>query len=132
GTGHPTTAEAKVTGCTTGKVIQVVTSAGCNIDIPEQGFLNHIVFENKNPGAGLADETQTKDLIVNATVSGVTFQETGAFCPGGNNHQGTNAQFAGETTVRAYEDTQSQEQLTDMGHQFTRHICGTQVGIFAD
>src|SRR5262249_54366950 len=110
------------------------TTSLCTVDIGEQGYLNHIVFSNKNPGLGQGEpmETQTKDVIANATVSGVQYQETGVFCPGGNNHQASDGSFAGETTVRAYEDSATQEQITENGHQFTRHVCGTQVGIFAD
>ncbi len=123
-----TTAQAKVTGCTANKVIEVESPFVCTITIGEQNYLSHVIFSNTNPGLGKPDETQTKDIDVNATVSGIQWTGDGGLCP----TPGTGASFNGETTVRAFEDTQTQEQVTQHGHQFTRHICGTQVGIFAE
>jgi hypothetical protein len=123
-----TTAITEVTcSSTTGKQIQVTTGI-CTIDIPAQKpGGGHVVFSNNT-----AQVTSEKDMIANATVSGVTYTETGFFCPGGNNHETQDAAFAGETTVKAFEDTATQEELTQHGHKFTRHVCGAQVGIFAD
>lgn len=121
-----TTAELRIIDCTPGEQIQLTTPL-CTFDVGEQGYLSHIVFSNSGGPA-----TNEKDIVTKVTISSILNEQTGAFCPGGNEHQGSNLNTAAETTLRAYQDTAAQEQITENGHQFTRHLCGAQVGMFAD
>jgi hypothetical protein len=114
-----------ITGCTVGKHIEItIPSVGCTITVFEQNTLSHIVASN------VANVTP-KHIRVEATVSGLAWQQDGAFCPRGNGTQGTNAEFFGETTVKAYEDKGNGVQETEFGHQFTTLVEGPQVDLIA-
>jgi hypothetical protein len=120
------TAQVQVVGCTTGKAIEVIFP-GCTITVGEQKELGHVVFTNENPGGGQPEpmETDTRDLIANATVTGIVYARDGFFCPQGA------AELSGATTIRAYKDlgAGSQDKIGD--HQFTTLAYGAQVGVFA-
>ena len=120
------TAQVQVVGCTEGKSIEVIFP-GCTITVGEQKELGHVVFTNENPGGGQPEpmETDTKDLLANATVTGIVYARDGFFCPQGA------AELSGATTIRAYKDlgAGSQDKIGD--HQFTTLAYGAQVGVFA-
>jgi hypothetical protein len=119
------TANGGVTGCTTGKQIQVTTGI-CTLDIPEQTKdLTHVVLTNDGSENLNADAT----VGMETAGEGIEYQETGFFCPDGNNFKGSDAQYVGKTTIEAFQDAAGQQQLTDMGHQFTRHNEGAKISV---
>jgi hypothetical protein len=98
------TADAAITGCEGGKHL-TITQGTCELTVPEQSELSHVVFENKNPGAGEGEpmETNTKDLLATVTIQGIHY-EGDAGC--GINLQGvhTDGDLQGTTTIRAFAD----------------------------
>ena len=120
------TAQLQVVGCTAGKTIEVIYP-GCTITVNEQNELGHVVFTNENPGGGQLEpmETDTKDLIANATVTGIVYARDGFLCPQGA------AELSGATTIRAFEDAGAFGQVQVDGHQFSLQMNGNQVGLFA-
>jgi hypothetical protein len=120
------TAQVQVVECTEGKTIEVIYP-GCTITVNVQNELGHIVFTNENPGGGQPEpmETDTRDLIANATVTGIVYARDGFFCPQGA------AELSGVTTIRAYKDLGFGTQDTIGDHKFTTPIYGAQVGVFA-
>jgi hypothetical protein len=119
------TAWVDVTGCTTGKHIEITIPAiGCTITIFEQNTLSHLVASN------VANVTP-KHIRVEATVSNIRWEQDGTFCPRGNLKEETNASFTGETTVKAYEDLGPGVQDTEFHHQFQTLKEGVQVDLIA-
>jgi hypothetical protein len=119
------TANVGITGCTTGKQIQETTSF-CTLDIPEQSKdFPHVIFSNDGQENINAELTVGKEV----TGEGIEYQETGFFCPDGNNFKGSDAQIVAKTTIEAFQDLQTQQQVTDMGHQFTRHNEGNKISV---
>lgn len=112
------TAQLRIVGCTAGKTITFIVGLLCTITIGEQSALAHVVMENSNTQG----QTEEKDVIDKFTVSGI---EAGGSCPHGE------SSIEGSTIIRAFNDLSEQEQLTELSHQFTRHKCGSQVGLFA-
>jgi hypothetical protein len=116
------TAWVDVTGCTTGKHIEIrVPSIGCTITVFEANTLSHIVFNDVTGSSPTHARAQ-------ATVGSIPWQQDGTFCPRGNGTQGVNAEFTGETTVKAFED-KGTDLVTKHEHQYTEHTCGLQVGL---
>jgi hypothetical protein len=119
------TAWFDITACTTGKHIEItIPSIGCTITLLEQNTLSHLVTTNV---AGAVP----KHLRVDATVSGITWEQDGVFCPRGNAAHGQNATFTAETTVKAFEDAAPGQQITENGHQFQTLGEGAQVDLIA-
>jgi hypothetical protein len=119
GAGHAAnTATIDIVGCTAGKSI-TIQSTSCQVVIPEQNGLSHVV------GTNLNDSPHSVTLA--ATVTNITHTQFGV-CPDGNNHHSTNASFTGNTIVKAYEDISSQL-VTKHGHQYSELIHGAQVSI---
>lgn len=106
-----------VVGCTEGKQIQI-KSAICTVDIPAQNGLSHVVASNIG-GA-------SKEVTLNATVTGITAVQTGAACPQGNNAHTTGASFSGNTIAKAFKDAGG-TQVTKHSHQYTQFTVGEQV-----
>ena len=107
GSGHAAnTATVDVVGCTAGKKIEIRTAI-CVLDVPEQNGLSHVVGTNLS----------SQEVTLAATVQGVTVQQTGAACPDGNNHHGTDAEFTGNTIAKAYSDS-GNAQVTKHTHQY--------------
>ena len=115
------TANLDITGCTSGKSIEVIDPI-CTITIPEQKGLSHVVFANK-PGP-------PKHIEASSTVTGVTYIGDGMLCgqAGGHHADGT---LTGSTTIKAYEDEGLHEPITIDGHQFQQFKDGAQVNLFA-
>jgi hypothetical protein len=110
---HPAnTATVDIVGCTAGKQI-TIQSAFCQVVIPEQNHLSHVVGKNELTEG-------VKSVTLEATVAGITHTQFGA-CPDGNNHHSNNASFAGNTWVKAYKD-EGVKQVTEHGHQFSKVI----------
>jgi hypothetical protein len=120
------TANVDITGCTTGKKIEI-TSAGCLITVKEQGPLAHMTFTNEGSG-------DTQDVKVNITVSGIHWEiekdPAGSGCLIAK-QTGTNGQYKGNATFKAHEDTGKTELVTHEDHQYNKLICGAQKGLFA-
>jgi hypothetical protein len=118
------TAWFDITGCTTGKHIEItMPSIGCTITIFEQNTLSHLVFAN--------EATTPKTVRAQATVSGITWEQDGAFCPRGNAKHETNAAFTSQTILKAFEDRGSGQQIIENNHQFTTLAEGAQVDLIA-
>jgi hypothetical protein len=123
GTGQPAlTALVDITGCTIGKGIEI-TVAGCTKTILPQSGLSHITFTNEGSGS-------TEDVLAHATIQGITYEMHGALCPGAQTVLTHNGDYTGTTTVKAFQDVGT-SQATHNGHTYTKHLCGTQVGLFA-
>ncbi len=118
------TAQVQIVGCTPGETIEFIYP-GCTITVNEQNELGHVVFTNENPALGQGDETDTKDLIANATVTGIVYGRDGLSCPQGA------AELSGPTTIRAFKDLGPGSQIKVYGHQYTLPNYGAQVGLFA-
>ncbi len=122
------TSYVDVSGCTSGKQIVVNAAGGlCTATIPEQHNLSHLVYKDEGtPG------TSTEDVGVDVTVSGITYELHGLFCPGGGatglRHDGT---YHGKATFKAFVDSPGQQQVTEHGHQFNKPNEGAQVGLRA-
>ncbi len=121
------TANLDITGCTTGKAIEVI-SAGCVVTVPEQSGaggagLAHITF--KNEGIGIQDVTG------NITIEGIQYTiENAGGCPIAA-QQHSNATYKGASTLQAFKDTKETKLVTHEGHQYKQLVCGTQMGLFA-
>jgi hypothetical protein len=124
-TGHTTalTAYVDITGCTTGKTIEVTMAGPCLVTFPEQHNLGHIVFSN-NPAAS------PHDVTANFTVTGITYEAHGT-CPVPPTVLMHDGQYAGQATFQAHQD-KGVEQLTSNGHQYERlKPTGALVGLLA-
>jgi hypothetical protein len=118
GAGHlPNTSTVDIVGCTPGKSI-TIQSASCQVVIPEQNNLSHVVGDNVATGGGVPHE-----VTLTATVTSITHTQFGV-CPDGNNHHSNNAEFTGNTWVKAYEDDKAGVQVTKHGHQYTEFVHG--------
>lgn len=124
------TANVDIAGCTTGKVIEVI-SAGCVVTVPEQSGvggagLAHITFRNEGP-----EKSEEQDVTGNITVEGIEYTiENGGGCPIAT-QQHSNATYKGASTLQAFKDTTTTNLVTHEGHQFNQLICGEQRGLFA-
>jgi hypothetical protein len=99
-----------IVGCTAGKQI-TFQSEFCQLVIPEQNHLSHVVGKNELTEG-------VKSVTLQATLTGMTHTQFGA-CPDGNNHHSNNLSYTGNTWVKAYKDEGS-TQVTEHGHQFSR------------
>jgi len=110
-----------ITGCTEGKQIEAIEAAGgCALKFPAQNGLSHVV----------AKAITAQEATLEMTLSGIKVQQAGgALCPdGATAHTGTNASLSGNTILKAFQDKET-KQVTKHGHQYTEHVCGTQVNI---
>jgi hypothetical protein len=113
------TAEVGITDCTSNTSITIKSSI-CTITIGNQAQdLTHVTFTNDAKGA-----TTDHHLQAHVTVHNLTYVRDGFFCPQGE------ATYEGTTTIKAYEDAGT-DQVTLHDHQYTKHLCGTEVGILA-
>lgn len=110
-----------IAGCTVGKSIQAKT-AGCTITVPEQTGLSHAV--------GATNAGPPKDIEVQTTLQGITYQLSGAACSGTTGVTTHDADLVGKATFRAFVDNGS-ELATHLGHQYNKLKCGAQLGLFA-
>jgi hypothetical protein len=108
-----------IVSCTPGLGI-TIQSAACQILIPAQNGLGHVVGTNQlnNP------HTVTLD----ARVTSITHTQFGV-CPDGNNHHSNNASFQGNTILKAFADGGLGAQHTLHGHQFTTFAEGAQISV---
>jgi hypothetical protein len=117
------TANLSIVGCTANKTIEFTGMAsGCVIKVGEQGSSAHVVYENV---AGAPNH-----IVMNFTVSGLSYEEVGKFCADGNGTIGNNGTLNGSTTVKAYQ-LQEEKTETKHGHQYTEYVCAKQVELFA-
>jgi hypothetical protein len=117
------TAEVDITGCTSGKGIEIVTSL-CTVKVPVQTGLSHIVFANV---AG-----PPKDVNAQVTVQGITYEfSAGSFCPGAKGVLHHDGDYTGKATFKGFVDQGKTTLTTHNGHQFNKLVCGAQVGLFA-
>jgi hypothetical protein len=96
GAGEPAlTAKLDIVGCESGKHL-TVTQGTCELTIPEQNGLSHVVFSNV---AG----SKPTHAVISVTFQGITYEgDTGC----GVNVQGLHhdADLNGETTLKAFQD----------------------------
>jgi hypothetical protein len=95
-----------IVGCTIGKQMEKKTAI-CNLHVPEQTGLAHIVANNIN----------AQQVTLSMTVTGIKVQQTGAACPDGNLHTGTNVRFTGSTLLVARKD-EGAILVTKHNHQY--------------
>jgi len=110
-----------ITGCTSGKQIEVnVAAGGCALKIPEQTGLKHVIGKQLN----------AQEVTLEGTAAEIKVQQSGgASCPdGATAHTGTSGAFTSNTILKAFQDSGT-KQVTKHGHQYTEHLCGTQVQI---
>lgn len=125
-TGHttPNTNYVDITGCTSGKQIEVKTGI-CTITVPEQHNLSHAVNTNTTT-------PNPHDIDQTVTITGIKYENHGVLCPnygGANTVTRTDGQFVGETTVQARQHVGGQ-QVTLHGHQYQAlSQAGVLVGI---
>lgn len=115
------TANVDITGCTTGKSIEIIDPV-CTITIPEQKNLQHVVFTNK---AG-----PPKDIDASMTLSGITYEGDKGGCGESVGHH-ADGTLTGTTTIRAYEDDGLNQLTQHNGHQYQSLKEGAQVGLFS-
>jgi hypothetical protein len=118
------TATVDITGCTNANGITIqIAGAACQLRIPAQNGLSHVVGSEPNP------TTTPHTVTLNVAVSGITVHQSGPGCPDGDNHLGTNGYFQGNTILKATQHTGT-EQVTEHGHQFLKNkLTGTQVNL---
>jgi len=112
-----------ITGCTEGKQIEFkVAAGGCALKFPAQNGVSHFVWK----------QLSSQEATVEARETALKVQQSGgASCPdGATAHTGISATFSANTVVKAFQDKET-KQVTKHGHQYTEHICGTQVQIQA-
>jgi hypothetical protein len=107
-----------VVGCTAATPFIQIKSALCEIRIPEQNGLSHLVGSN----------LVSSEVTLSTTVTGVTVHQIGAACPDGNGHKGTKGKITGNTIVKARIPISS-TQVTKHGHQYVENKCGAQVSL---
>jgi hypothetical protein len=118
GAGQPAnTGLVDVTGCTAATPYIQNKSALCELRIPEQNGLSHIVGTNLAGG---------KEVTSTATVTNITIHQVGAACPDGNGHKSTNGSLTGNTIIKAFKPNGT-AQVTRHGHQYTENKCAEQV-----
>jgi hypothetical protein len=125
GAGHTTekTAYVDITGCTSGKQIEVnMAFGGCIATIPEQHNRSHLVLFNQvsNPS----------DVIVDATVFGITYELHGGLCGHPTTQPTHNGTYLGEVLGQAFVDNGS-ETVTSHTHQYNKVKDGAQVPLQA-
>lgn len=115
------TVNVDITGCTTGKSIEV-TTAICRVSVPEQHNLKQIVLSNGSE--------PRHDVTANINVSGIHYRMHGPLCPKTAvvTETRTDGTFVGQTTVQAYQ-TATTAQVTKHGHQFQEHQPGSKLGL---
>lgn len=115
------TAVVDITGCTTGKSIEITAGGVCRMSIPEQHGLNHITFEGVSG---------TKHVKAKATIQGISYISHGPLCPNlaSSTPLKQNGQYTGQITVKALDDIGS-ELVTHNGHQYNKLKCGDQIGL---
>jgi hypothetical protein len=117
------TASIDITGCTAGKAIEIVSSL-CTIKTPAQTGLAHIVFAN---AAG-----PPKDVNAQFTIQGLTYEfSAGSFCPEAKGVIHHDGDYTGKVTFKGFVDQGATVLTTHNGHQFSKLVCGSQVGLFA-
>ncbi len=119
------TALVDVTGCTSGKSIEIKLT-GCTVTVPAQTGLSHLNFVQSGT-----------EVEVDVTAQGITYEFHGIACPkpthGGAvevtklTHDGD---YTGKALFKASEDP-GFEQKTEHSHQFSKHKVGTQVTLTA-
>lgn len=103
------TALVDVTGCTSGKGIEI-TTAICRMTVPAQNSISHLVFAN----------TTAQDVDVSITASAITYQADGPLCPNMATGQTLNdGTYVGQATFQAREDKGSGAATTHNGHEYT-------------
>jgi hypothetical protein len=111
-----------ITGCTTGKRIEVVAS-GCTVTVFEQHNLSKVRLENV-PG-------QLHHVITEAGLSGLAYELHGAVCKHPTTIVTNDGSYSGRATFKAFKSHGSQ-QVTRHGHQYQEELHGNeQVGLLA-
>jgi hypothetical protein len=108
-----------VIGCTAATPYIQIKSALCELRIPMQNGLSHVVATNIGDG---------KQVTLNATVSGITVHQVGAACPDGNGHKSVTGGFTGNTLVTAFKPAGT-TQVTVHEHQYLENKTGEQVAL---
>jgi hypothetical protein len=113
-----------ITGCTTGKSIEVTPQLNCVLTVPEQHNLGHVGFTNEGTAPN-------EDVKLTATVTGIKYQsheECPSMIP---TETRTDGQFTGTTTLQAREDLIPQ-QVTLHKHQYSKlSQAGNLIGLLA-
>ncbi len=85
-----------------GGAIEIKAGLGCIISIPTQQPAEKGIHYTNNEGP----ETEKRDVILTATIAGISFKANPACVNGfGLPKEGKNAEYEGEATLRAFEDT---------------------------
>ncbi|HEV7482885.1 MAG TPA: hypothetical protein VGO13_07285 [Solirubrobacterales bacterium] len=117
------TAEVDITGCTSGKWIEIISLVtNCSITVKEQGPLSHVVGEN-------VVGTSPTHVVLNATVKNIHAIFDGSECPGTG--EVANAEFNGKTTVKAFKDDGTEAEKEEFKHKFLPLKAITQTSLEA-
>jgi hypothetical protein len=80
--------------CPAGQQITKSTAGLCTIDIPAQTIKGgHTVYRTITGAGGI------NHVTAEITVSGITYDQTGVFCPGGGTKHGANGIYTGKVTI---------------------------------
>jgi hypothetical protein len=111
-----------IVGCTVGFPYIQIQTAICQLRLPEQSGISHLVASN------LQTAGQPHEITLSTTASGITVQQLGAGCPDGNLHHSKNFAFQSNMVLKAFKDLGSL-QVTNHGHQYAQFTDGEQVGL---
>lgn len=117
------TVTVDITGCTSGKSIEITTGI-CRMTVPQQHHISHLIFDNVPQGQTPEDVTAT------ITGSGIKYQADGPLCPSmPTGQQLTNGTYVGHGTFQAW-SIESTAQVTKHGHQYNEHTRGAERGLY--
>ena len=111
-----------IVGCTNGTTGITISVPGCQLRIPEQNGISHVVGTNQS--------NDPHTVTLDTTATGITVHQAGLACPDGNGHKGTSGSSQGEMILKAFEENQS-EQVTNHLHQYDTLTHGVQVNLTA-
>jgi hypothetical protein len=112
-----------IVGCTVATPYIQIQTAICQIRIPEQNGISHVVGSNLQTGIG-----QPHEVTLTTTASGITITQIGAGCPDGNNHHSQNGSSQGNMILKAFQDLGG-HLVTKHAHQYIELTDGAQVNL---
>jgi len=115
------TAKVDIVGCTSVTPYIQIKSALCELRIPAQNGLSHLVSANLVGG---------KEVTLEVEVTKITIHQVGVACPDGNGHKSLNGSLTGNTIMSAFKPSTVPE-VTKHGHQYKENKTGEQVTLVA-
>jgi hypothetical protein len=89
-----TTASVIHITCPKEKVISVSVAGLCTVEVPAQTPTGgHVVYRTITGAGGI------NHVTAEATVTGITYDQTGIFCPNGGTKHGANGEYKGKITI---------------------------------